>query len=170
MRTWVIGGMVVALSAVAALGVTTPGQASELAEVPSAGGGVHVESAKPAANPIAEDVVAVAKRYVGTPYVYGGATPGGFDGPGLTMFAFAYVGVPLPHSISGQDRAGDRIEARDARPGDLVVADDLRQIGIYAGDGQMVAVFNEPGASVSIVPVFAGPHHFTRVVDARSAD
>ncbi|MDR5699982.1 C40 family peptidase [Agromyces aerolatus] len=116
-----------------------------------------------------EDAVEVARSMLGTPYVYGGSTPAGFDGPGLVKFSFAHAGVLLPHSIAGQDREGHRVSAEEARPGDLVVADTLREIGIFIGDGQMIAVFDEPGASVSIVPVFSGAHHFTRLIDAPAA-
>lgn len=116
-----------------------------------------------------EDAVAVARSVLGAPYVYGGGTPTGFDGPGLIQFSFAHAGVLLPHSIGGQDREGFGVSADEARPGDLVVADDLQGIGIFVGNGQMIAVFDEPGTSVSIVPVFTGPHHFTRLIDAEPA-
>lgn len=115
--------------------------------------------------PSPEDAVEVAKAVLGTPYAYGGATPAGFDAPGLIQFSFAHVGVLLPHSIAGQDDQGQPVRADEARPGDLVVADSRREIGIFIGDGQMIAVRDEPGASVSIVPVFAHPHHFTRIID-----
>src|SRR5205814_7683886 len=38
-------------------------------------------------------VVAIAMRYLGTPYVWGGASPSGFDCSGLVMYVFAQVGV-----------------------------------------------------------------------------
>jgi cell wall-associated NlpC family hydrolase len=112
-------------------------------------------------------VVDAARALLGTPYVFGGSTRFGVDESGLVMLAFAEVGVRLPHSISGQDREGRRVDAADARPGDLVVADDLRSIGIYLGDGEMISV-SPPTTRltyVSIVPVFAEAHHFTRIID-----
>ena len=113
-----------------------------------------------------DDVVAVARTVLGVPYVSGGASPTGFEGAGLVKFTFAHVGLALPHSIAGQDEQGHRVPATEARSGDLVVADSLREIGIFIGDGRMIAVADEPGAAVSILPVFTGAHHFTRLIDA----
>ena len=47
-------------------------------------------------------VVGVALSQLGTPYVWGGAAPGGFDCSGLVMWAYAQVGVSLPHSTYAQ--------------------------------------------------------------------
>jgi cell wall-associated NlpC family hydrolase len=50
-------------------------------------------------------VVAIAQRYLGVPYVYGGASPSGFDCSGLTMYCYAQVGVGLAHGATLQQQA-----------------------------------------------------------------
>ena len=81
-------------------------------------------------------VVSIAMQHVGTPYVYGGAAPGGFDCSGLVKYAYAQVGVSLPHSSSALRHAGTPVSASDARPGDLIWTPG--HIAIYAGNGMVV--------------------------------
>jgi cell wall-associated NlpC family hydrolase len=65
-------------------------------------------------------VVDVAGHQVGTGYAYGGGGPGGFDCSGLTAYAFARVGVELPHNSHAQAALGEPVARGDIRPGDLV--------------------------------------------------
>lgn len=83
--------------------------------------------------------VAVAMQYLGTPYVWGGASPGGFDCSGLTMYAYAQVGVGLSHYTGDQWNEGTRIPADQLLPGDLVFFhSDLHHMGMYVGNGQFI--------------------------------
>ncbi len=93
-------------------------------------------------------IVAIAKKYLGTPYVFGGNTPAGFDCSGFTQFVFAHVGIALPHSSSAQGRM-TAIDPSAARAGDLVVMDGGGHVGIYLGDGTMIHS-PMPGQSVKI--------------------
>jgi cell wall-associated NlpC family hydrolase len=83
-------------------------------------------------------VVAIALSQLGTPYVWGGAAPGGFDCSGLVMWAFAQVGVALPHSSYAQYGYGVPVSRDQLAPGDLVFFDGLGHVGIYIGGGQFV--------------------------------
>ena len=83
-------------------------------------------------------VVAIAMQYLGVPYVWGGASPGGFDCSGFVIFVFAQVGVSLPHHAASIWYYGVPISRDQLEPGDLVFFDGLGHMGIYIGGGQFV--------------------------------
>ncbi len=108
-----------------------------------------------------DQVVAVAEQYQGVPYVFGGATPAGFDCSGLTQFVYAQFGVSLPHSAARQGAGGAQISAADARPGDIVAMDGGGHVGIYLG-GNMMIDAPEPGRVVQIRAIYTSAHWFVR--------
>jgi cell wall-associated NlpC family hydrolase len=83
-------------------------------------------------------VVGVAMSQLGTPYVWGGSSPGGFDCSGLVMWAYAQVGVSLPHSSYALFGMGVPVSRDQLEPGDLVFFDGLGHVGIYIGGGQFI--------------------------------
>jgi peptidoglycan DL-endopeptidase CwlO len=83
-------------------------------------------------------VVAIAMSQLGTPYVWGGAAPGGFDCSGLVMWAYAQVGVSLPHSTYALYAMGVPISRDELQPGDLVFFDGVGHVGIYIGGDQFI--------------------------------
>jgi cell wall-associated NlpC family hydrolase len=83
-------------------------------------------------------VVGIAMRYLGTPYVWGGASPGGFDCSGLVAYAYSQVGVSLPHYTGAQWNVGIGVSRSDLQPGDLVFFNGLGHVGIYIGGGQFI--------------------------------
>ena len=83
-------------------------------------------------------VVGVALSYQGVPYVWGGASPGGFDCSGLVMYSYAQVGVSLPHSSYAQYNVGVAVPRDQLQPGDLVFFDGLGHVGLYIGGGMFV--------------------------------
>jgi cell wall-associated NlpC family hydrolase len=86
-------------------------------------------------------VVAIAQRYLGVPYVWGGASPAGFDCSGLTMYCYAQVGVSLPHGATLQQKMSTPVPIHALQPGDLVFfgsASYSYHVGIYSGGGQMI--------------------------------
>lgn len=107
-------------------------------------------------------ILKVAAKYVGTPYVFGGETPRGFDCSGYVAFVFAQFGIALPHSVHGQNRMGILIRPEDALPGDLVVMDDLGHDGIYAGNGNFYHA-PRPGDYVKLAPIYTSRIHFVRL-------
>jgi cell wall-associated NlpC family hydrolase len=82
--------------------------------------------------------VGVAMQYLGVPYVWGGASPSGFDCSGFVMYVFAQVGVSLPHHAASQFNYGVPVSRDELQPGDLVFFDGLGHVGIYIGGGQFV--------------------------------
>jgi cell wall-associated NlpC family hydrolase len=98
---------------------------------------------QPPAQPKAQQALAVAQQYLGTPFVYGGASPAtGFDDDGLVQYAYGQVGVQLPRVAADQFNVGVPVALADVRPGDLVFFQDptayVDHVGIYAGGEQFL--------------------------------
>ena len=108
-------------------------------------------------------ILDVAFRYVGTPYVWGGASPAGFDCSGFTWYVFQQLGISIPRSSSAQRNAGTVVSASEARPGDLVWWPG--HVGIYTGDGNHIAARNpsKPLQAGPISHVGRGTPTFIRV-------
>ena len=83
-------------------------------------------------------VVGMAMSQLGTPYVWAGSAPGGFDCSGLVMWAYAQVGVSLPHSSYAQYGYGVPVSRDQLAPGDLVFFAGLGHVGIYVGGGNFI--------------------------------
>jgi len=83
-------------------------------------------------------VVGIAMQYLGTPYVWGGASPGGFDCSGFIMYVYSQVGVSLPHHAASQYGMGTPVSRDQLQPGDLVFFNGLGHAGIYIGGGQFI--------------------------------
>jgi peptidoglycan DL-endopeptidase CwlO len=101
--------------------------------------GTPLESAIPAPPPSQYGgVVGVALQYLGTPYVWAGASPGGFDCSGFVQYVYSQVGVSLPHNAASQFGYGTPVSISDLQAGDLVFFDGLGHVGIYMGGGQFI--------------------------------
>lgn len=118
-----------------------------------------------------DEIVAYAKEFLGAPYAYGGATPGGFDCSGFTQFVAAHFGGILPHSSSGQYYYGINVEREDLQPGDLVFfesPDDpmtIGHVGIYVGGGQFIHApqANDPVKITNLSNVYFDPRFYGAV-------
>jgi cell wall-associated NlpC family hydrolase len=107
-------------------------------------------------------ILKVAAKYVGTPYVFGGETPRGFDCSGYVAFVFSQFGIAMPHSVHTQARMGILVKPEDAMPGDLVIMNDMSHDGIYAGNGNFYHA-PRPGDTVKLAPIFTSNVHFVRL-------
>jgi cell wall-associated NlpC family hydrolase len=80
--------------------------------------------------------VETALAYHGIPYVWGGATPAGFDCSGLVLYVFAQHGVTLPHYSGSQFLLGQKVDKSQLLPGDVVFfGSPIHHVGIYIGGG-----------------------------------
>jgi peptidoglycan DL-endopeptidase CwlO len=87
----------------------------------------------------ASQVIAITMQYLGVPYVWGGASPSqGFDCSGLTTYAFAQIGISLPHHAASQYNYGVPVSRDDLQPADLVFFNGLGHMGMYIGGGQFI--------------------------------
>jgi cell wall-associated NlpC family hydrolase len=105
-------------------------------------------------------VLQIAARYVGTPYLYGGNTPAGFDCSGFVQYVYAQLGISLPRTTSGDRYAGTVVSAADALPGDLIWTPG--HVAIYAGDGMEIDS-PRPGKTVQFRAVWQSNPIYIRV-------
>ena len=94
--------------------------------------------AAPPASAAAAQAVQYALGEQGVPYVWGGASPSGFDCSGLVMWAYAQVGISLPHYTGSLWNVGTHVSVDQLEPGDLVFFHGESHVGMYIGGGQFV--------------------------------
>ncbi|MBT2655321.1 C40 family peptidase [Bacillus sp. ISL-18] len=98
-------------------------------------------------------IISEAQKYIGWPYVWGGAQPStGFDCSGFTQWTFAQAGIKLPRTAQEQYDVSSKISPAEARPGDFVfytgtyeTDNYITHIGIYMGNGKM---FDSNGSGI----------------------
>ena len=88
-------------------------------------------------------ILAKATQYLGTPYVYGGASPSGFDCSGLVYYVYSTFGISVGRTPDAQYGAGTVVDKSNLQPGDIVlfagtVGGGISHSGIYAGNGQFI--------------------------------
>ena len=100
-----------------------------------------------------EDLVDYAKSFLGTRYVWGGASPSGFDCSGFTMYVYAHFGYRMSHGASDQLYAFTRVSSAQRLPGDLVFfsygGGDISHVGIYLGGGAFIHATSNGGVKIS---------------------
>lgn len=80
--------------------------------------------------------VETALAYHGVPYLWGGATPRGFDCSGLLLYVYKQHGVNLPHYSGSQFQLGQKVSAASLQPGDAVFfGSPIHHVGMYIGGG-----------------------------------
>jgi cell wall-associated NlpC family hydrolase len=129
----------------------------------------HPEGRAPASAPryvdVRERAATLALRMVGTPYRWGGESPGGFDCSGLIRWAYGSVGVDLPHNSNALYGVGRTVSRARLETGDMLFFTGLGHVGLYLGGGRMVHA-PQSGKTVEIVNL-AASHYGTRLIGAR---
>jgi cell wall-associated NlpC family hydrolase len=106
--------------------------------------------------------LAFAKRQLGERYRYGAAGPNSWDCSGLTMKAWASVGVHLPHNARSQFHHGKKVSRSHLKAGDLVFFySGISHVAIYAGHGKVIHA-PRPGHRVSYIKIKYMPYKGAR--------
>ena len=132
-----------AAAAAAALAQQQQQQQAQQAPPPSSGGGTGSSGGGGSYNPppagtLGQQAAAIAQQYLGVPYVWGGASPSGFDCSGLVVYVYGRLGVSLPHYTVSLWSSGAHVSRDQLAPGDLVFFYSLDHVGIYLGGGLFI--------------------------------
>lgn len=91
-------------------------------------------------------------NHLGTPYVWAGKGPGGFDCSGFVSWAYGQAGYNIPSSTAGLQSTGTKVSYSDVQPGDLVFFNTYKtngHVGIYVGNGNFIGAQNSTGLAVA---------------------
>ena len=128
------------------------------------------------------EIVLYAKKFLGVPYVYGGASSSGFDCSGFTMYVYNHFGISMKHGAQAQAKLGKAVSAdksskssllNNLKAGDLVffldyeTMDEIGHCGIYIGDGNFIHASSGSGYCVKINSLLPGEYYNTRYCAAR---
>ncbi|WP_409271982.1 C40 family peptidase [Neobacillus sp. SCS-31] len=101
-----------------------------------------------------QEVTEVAKRYIDTPYKWGGTSPRGFDASGYTQFVYkkSAAKISLPRTSKDQYKVGKTVSKKNLKEGDLVFFNtndkDVSCVGIYLGKDKFITVTPSKGVSI----------------------
>ncbi len=120
--------------------------------------GLHpINKKDPASGGFGYELVTYSKQFIGTPYVWGGASPSGFDCSGFVQYILQHFGISVSHSSYSQFLLGTAVSSENLQPGDLVFFDTdgagASHSGIYVGDGNFI---NAAGNGIQIDSINSG--------------
>ncbi len=120
-----------------------------------------------------QSLIFTAKKYMGTPYVFGGSTPKAFDCSGYLQYIFRENGIEIPRTADEQYKLGRRTtSARELVPGDLVFFTTYEpgasHCGLYLGQGDFIHASSSKGVRVDNLsngywaPKYLGGKHIVK--------
>ncbi|MBN2435474.1 MAG: C40 family peptidase [Spirochaetes bacterium] len=119
-------------------------------------------------------LIMIANKCVGIGYQFNGTTPKGFDNAGFVLYVYQKNGITLPRTVKGMFGAGDYVDTKDAKPGDLlffmedpVTGSSVNHVGIYLGKDKFVHMPGE-GAYVRIERLVKDSRWSARFAGVRS--
>lgn len=99
-------------------------------------------SQAPAAGSIGEQIVAFAEQFLGTPYVWAGSSPSGFDCSGFVSYVFKNFGYSVNRTAASMYTNGVAVDKSELQIGDAVFfassSESIGHVGIYIGDGEFI--------------------------------
>jgi peptidoglycan DL-endopeptidase CwlO len=118
-----------------------------------------VQSTKAASG---QQIVDLAKKYVGVPYKFGGTSPAGFDCSGFLKYVYGKFNINLPRTSSEQYKVGTKVSKSELEPGDIVLFSNtykpgISHAGIYIGDNKFISAENKGIAISSLNNSYWGP-------------
>jgi cell wall-associated NlpC family hydrolase len=109
-----------------------PAAAKEKAAAPAIGASTAVGSR----------IASMALGFKGSPYVWGGSSPSGWDCSGFVQYVYGKAGISLPHNTTAIRTSGKFVRTSTPKVGDLVYQNGGSHVGIYIGDGKMIGAQN----------------------------
>ena len=103
---------------------------------------------KQVSNASISEIVAYAKKYLGYKYVYGGATPAGFDCSGFTQYVYKHFGYSLSRTSRSQAGDGAAVSKSNLQQGDIICfsgssgSKKITHVGMYIGGGKFIHAAN----------------------------
>lgn len=105
-----------------------------------------------------DSIVCYAENYLGTPYIYAGASEKGFDCTGFVYFIFNHFGIKTSRASSGYENTGEQIETECSQPGDIILFtgtnSEIRKVG-HAG-----IVYRNDSGTVYFIHSSSSKNHF----------
>ena len=126
-----------AAAAAASVAAQGGGGSSPAVAAPAGGGAPAATAPLPSGGGNAA-AVAAAMQQIGTPYVWGGSGPGGFDCSGLASYAYSQIGKSVPHYTGAIWNDFPKVPNNDLQAGDMVFFNGGGHMGIYIGGGEYV--------------------------------
>ncbi|EMI09537.1 C40 family peptidase [Anoxybacillus gonensis] len=100
-----------------------------------------------------EGIVSFSKKFLGTPYKWGGTTPRGFDCSGFVTYVYRSFGIHLPRTAEEQYEKGKKVERSNLNAGDLVFFSTYKatasHAGIYIGGNKFIHASSKKGVTIS---------------------
>jgi len=106
------------------------------------------ENTPAVSNASAAEIVAYAKKYLGYKYVYGGASPAGFDCSGFVQYVYKHFGYSISRTARSQAKNGVAVSKANLQQGDIILFSDksgsnyITHVGIYIGGGKFIHAAN----------------------------
>lgn len=105
-----------------------------------------VSPAKGRVNTVRQSIVNDAKKYIGTPYKYGGTTANGFDCSGFTQFIYKRNGIDIPRTVTEMEKSFKK--TKNPSIGDIVTFNNPKHVGILVGNNKFIHASTSRGVVI----------------------